>query len=448
MSEPLVDERGTGWRSRSGVASAARSLTALVLVLAVTAISWKRMLPVARDTLWAEDASRFLTEQARYGLGGTILRPYAGYLHAVPRLLAALALQVSDLEHLAQTVTLASCVVAGLVGGGLFLLSRPWVRSPVVRAVMGLSAGLLPVLPAETSGNLANLHSYLLVLSPFLFLWTPRRWATSAVGALTALLAAMTEIQVVLFLPLLLLDHRARRRWPVAAAALVGSAAQIVTTLTHPRARESFPVSLGQVVYGYLTMPLAEAWTSHTGIVYRVTTEHRVASVVVGLAVLVAVLALALWRCRGRQRLLALALLYGSVTTWAGALLLNPRPTFVFTRWDERTYAAYPLGRYATISAFLLVLALLVVADALLAGRVTRVLSVALVASLAVGWLTGLSVHSIRDGGPPLPPQVPTVVAGCRSADPSTVARVRGAPAQRSWYLTVDCAEILRLAAR
>ncbi len=75
-------------------------LAALAVLVAATLLAWSRLSPVARDTLWAEDATRFLHVDDRDGLGATLLRPYAGYLHVVPRLLAALVLRVADLPHL------------------------------------------------------------------------------------------------------------------------------------------------------------------------------------------------------------------------------------------------------------------------------------------------------------------------------------------------------------
>ena len=435
--------RSVGWLRGPWGSRAA----ALLVLLAVSAITWRRLPPTTRDTLWAEDATYFLSDQERYGLLHAIARPYAGYLHAVPRLLAALAVHVTDLEGLGRTVTALSCVTAGLVAAAIVLLSRPVVHSPVVRVLLGLSLALLPVAPVETAGNLANLHSYLLVLAPFLFLWTPRNRIGAALGAVVAALIAFTEIQTAYFLPLLLVDRRDRRRWPMAAAALAGVAAQVVTTLSEPRPRAPYPVSAAQVGFGYLTIPLPEAFSSRTALVASLSSHHRPAYVALAVLALAAVLVLTVVRCRGRQRVLALTLLYGSVVTWSAALLLNPRPRFTFLSWTALDYAELSLSRYATVSALLLVLALLVLADRLWQGRLTKVLAGVVVIGLCAGWVSGSPVRPLRESGPPVPPQVAALVARCRGATDATLTFLDAAPPSRhhSWNLPLTCGQVREL---
>ncbi len=78
----------TASRRRRAVVQA---LAAVLVALAAAALAWWRLGPVTRATTWAEDGGIFLREQLAYGAGDTLLRPYAGYLHLVPRLLVDLA---------------------------------------------------------------------------------------------------------------------------------------------------------------------------------------------------------------------------------------------------------------------------------------------------------------------------------------------------------------------
>ncbi len=218
----------------------------------------------------------------------------------------------------------------------------------------------------------------------------------------------------------------------------------------------------GQVALGYLSVPLPEAWSARTGAVATLVTQHRAAYVVLASAVLLAVVAIAAARLRGRPRVLVLALVAGSVATWTAALVLNPRSLFDFTEWTPQQYAALPLSRYATVSAALLVVALLVLADGLAdalaegtggsvrgtrprgrASRVPRVAAGVLVGSLLLGWATGGEVGSLRDDGPAVPPQLPALAARCAGAAPASVVPLRVAPADEGyWTLPLTCAQV------
>ncbi len=78
---------------------------------------------------------------------------------------------------------------------------RPWPFRLVLAAV----PVVLPLAPVEISGNVANLHWYAMALVPWLFSYRARTWWGSGVVALLTLAATLTELQTVLFLPLLAL---------------------------------------------------------------------------------------------------------------------------------------------------------------------------------------------------------------------------------------------------
>src|SRR5689334_1103410 len=62
-----------------------------LLVLVVTAIQLLRMPgDTSVNTLWAEDGTVFLHEAKQLGRLGAVFHTYNGYVHLVPRLIAAL----------------------------------------------------------------------------------------------------------------------------------------------------------------------------------------------------------------------------------------------------------------------------------------------------------------------------------------------------------------------
>ena len=63
-------------------------LLLVALGLACAVVAWLRLPAIAHDTFWAEDGRTFVS-QAALGGPGVLLQPYAGYLHTIPRLVAA-----------------------------------------------------------------------------------------------------------------------------------------------------------------------------------------------------------------------------------------------------------------------------------------------------------------------------------------------------------------------
>jgi len=69
-----------------------RALTVIVVFGVTVALLFARAPDALRaPQFWAEDAVIFWVQQYEHGLLGSLLRPLAGYLHVMPRLIAALA---------------------------------------------------------------------------------------------------------------------------------------------------------------------------------------------------------------------------------------------------------------------------------------------------------------------------------------------------------------------
>lgn len=424
------------------------ALVAVVVAVLATAAAWYRIDPVARATLWAEDGRDFVSDDTLFGLGGSLFRPFGGYLQFVPRLVAALSDAVAGPAHLAQAVTGLSCAVVGGVSALLWLSSRALFRTRTAPFLLAAVPPLIPTAPREALGTMNNLHSFLLLLVPFVLVLVPRTWWTSAASAVVVAAIVLSETQAVLFAPLLLVGIRQRRKWPVIAAFVAAAAAQLVTTLVFPRPPISYgdiPVTLTDVVVGFVTVAVPTVWTSHLDAVGAVVAGVGTWPFVLLAAVCLAAAVAGVVLGRTAHRWLVPATVLGAAAVWAAALLVTPANGFAFTTGIAEHVAHFGPARYTTVASGFLLTALVVTADAVWGpGRIRRgvavVLAVAVVVPLVVGFHDG--VRTGRSGGPTVPAQVDDARATCERTGGPTVT-VRQAPDRPPWRTTLSCAELL-----
>jgi hypothetical protein len=427
--------------------------------------AWLRLPAAARDTLWAEDARDFLGDAVTDGPVAALFKPYAGYLHTVPRLIAGLTEQFAPIDAWAMVMAGASCVVVGGVAALVFICSRdtvPWVPARVILA--GITV-LVPLAPHEVLGNTANLHWYFLWLTPWILLYRPR----SSVGAwllgCAVLLAALTEIQMILFLPLLVWNWRDRRRLPVRALYLLGVAIQLVTTLMVPRGpSHGTPVGLLSLADGYLINAVMTIWFPDATDIGRLLDSF---GPLIGVALLLPFLAAAAWgwwRGTAVTRLCIITLLVGSVLLYAIAVEVSPGTFYNYASPPLLERADPWLARYGVVpSMFLLALVPLAVSttnrrrqhqsDAALPvsssaaaivphTRPQLITSgVVLCAVLAVMLVQFTPSSTRRDGGPLWQPQVAAARAACASEPPTHVVALDGAPAS-DWKVRLSCSRL------
>jgi hypothetical protein len=434
-----------------------RTVTTIVVAVALgvasTALSWFRLAPTARATLWAEDGRNFVSDAAAHGLGA-LFDPFGGYLQFVPRLLAWVAVTVAGPEHLAQTVTLLACATVGVVSACLFVFGR--LRLSVPGAVLlAFVPPLVPSAPREVLGALDNLHWFLLLLAPWVFAAVPRRWWSAVVTAAVAAVLVLSETQAVLFVPLLLLGIRSPRKWPLVGTVLASGAVQVVTAFVSPRQAVDYGtahVSLWDIVVGYVTVPLPSAWTSDL-----TTVAHTIAAHGVWPWFGIAALCLALVVCAAiasPSRLwLLVATVGGSCAVWAAAVVVTPAPGFELAHDTAARVAAFGPQRYTTAPAAFVLCALVVAADALLVWRLHRptrsarvgltvasaVVAAAVVVPLVLCFTTA---PSGRSAGPTLDSELGAASTTCRTTSDDAV-RLGQAPSA-TWLTTLPCAYVLR----
>jgi hypothetical protein len=115
--------------------------------------------PVA-DTIWAEDGQLFLGDALRDPIG-SILTPAGGYLHVVPRVLAAVAAGL-PIDWAATVMSVGSAVIVASLSVYIFVASQRIIPSFWSRAVISGLIVLLPAAGFESLASAANLQYFLL----------------------------------------------------------------------------------------------------------------------------------------------------------------------------------------------------------------------------------------------------------------------------------------------
>jgi hypothetical protein len=378
--------RRPGWRA---------VLAAVVVGLLVAWTASVRLGPTARDTVWAEDGGLFFREHLALGSVGSLLHPYAGYLHLGPRLVVNAAFLL-PVEWYALAVSTTCCALVGGVGAAVFVLAREVVPVWPLRLVLAAVPVLLPTAPWEITGNAANLHTFGLFLAPWLFAYRVRSWPGATVLALVTVLVVATEAQAVLFLPLLVLSWAPRTAatglpdrgrampsrmvaLPVTVAALVAAAAQVVTALTTERESAPGDPTVRDVVSGFLAQTVGGLWQADVAAVGRAVVAHGWAVVAVPVVVLgvVLVLAVAVAVARGHRRtaVMVVALALSSGVVWTAALVANASANGHWSRSAPTALLEATPSRYAAAAGLLLTAALVVAAAVLVDGPVRRLVT-------------------------------------------------------------------------
>jgi hypothetical protein len=315
-------------------------LAPFVIGIAAALAAWLRLPDTARGTIWAEDGREFL-QQALDGHGMLLLEPYAGYLQFVPRVVAWLTVLLVPPAGYALAMSAAACLITGLLAGVVFACARGLVPSVPLRLLLAAITVLVPTLPHEVLGDQADIHWLFLWVTPWLLLARPRSTASAiGLGAL-ALTAALTEIQVAVFLPLMLAGWRGephgggsggrsdpRHLWWVRAGLLAGVAAQLIATALSPRGTGGATLEPARFALGYLeqvVLPLYDARVPDLTAL-AASVGATVAVGLCGLLPFAALGAVAIVRGDRLQRIAAVALLAGSVVLWTVAVTLNGLP--------------------------------------------------------------------------------------------------------------------------
>jgi hypothetical protein len=193
------------------IISRARRLPEILLTVAVLALIYARMPErIVHGFLWAEDVTTFLTQAYDLGLR-SIVTPYAGYLHLVPRVIAYLFSLMFPITWAPWVFAIVCLLITGASAAWIFAITRR-VLPIYVAAIMSLALVLVPG-NGEIWLTITNLQW---VLAPLLLaliweeFWSDR--PRSTVRAVAIVVFSLTGPFGIFFAPFTLIGIARRRR--------------------------------------------------------------------------------------------------------------------------------------------------------------------------------------------------------------------------------------------
>lgn len=433
-----------------------------LLLAAITLVGWARLPWAARKVVWAEDGALFLTELEKFGFWPTLFKPYTGYLQFWPRVLTELAAGTGHLGLFADLISFLSCLAVGALGAGVYVWSRSVTADRRLRAAFAVLPVLVPMAPMEVLGNVANLHWFVIWACAFLLLELPRTWRGAAALAVLAATFALTELQVAVLLPLLLVHRGSRKAWAVRAGWSLGLVAQGVSALLAPRVTvpdhmNSESIAVGYFVNGPLAVLVGDTGTAG-GLLARFGPGLAVASALP----FIMCAAVALVRGSRHVRLLTATLLAASAALWFAAVWVNVSadmgPLFDYAHFTPGQFRNVSTFRYGFVPGLCLLGVVVLAVVALLtpaspkrpasrwADALRRARPVALVGVptlLAAVLLASFTTATTQRSGQPLwAPSVEAARAVCAAHPRLGTAQVAQAPA--GWASDLPCSALTR----
>lgn len=362
MVDVTIPERDV---ERSGVVSLltrpglpAQVFLASLIVGLGSVIAFSRLPEKAQGTIWAEDGGVFLRDALSGNGWAGIFSPYEGYIHVIPRLGANVVASFVPVGHFAVAMNFLSCVVVALVALMVFHLSKPFAESVLIRLCWASVAILVAPGPLETLANFANVHWYLLWLTPWLLLKPAKNRGEGLFIFFASMFVSLTEIVSLLFAPLFLYKLLDRAYWPARAGLVLGLICQVATTLSFPRSPSSgYPVNFQSVLEGwFLNSSSALVYGDSISIIRNIQTFGPL-PIVLAAAPFIVLFLFIILKGTPAHRLLAVVFLAASFGTWAAAQVANPQPFFDYASFDQAEWDTFFLSRYSTVpSMFLLAL--------------------------------------------------------------------------------------------
>ncbi|MFT2817986.1 hypothetical protein [Leifsonia sp. A12D58] len=435
---------GAHWIGARWVTATQRTMLFLLITASAALVGLLRIPAITRGTLWAEDGQVFIAGAANSTTLLDLFAPYDGYVHVVPRSIAAVVVWAVPVDDWAVAVTVASCLVVGLVTALVFVLSRTVVAWLPARVVIAAITVLVPTALFEVAGNTANLHWYFLWLAPWLLLYRPTsRWAAWLLGVV-GLIAALSEIQMALFLPLILWKFRDGIRWPIRVGIILGVIAQGITTLLFPRAQHGVVSPLPDVMTsGYLVNSVLPLFLESGQAVGSFIAQFG--WLTASLLVLPFVAACIVIAMKGStsDRVLGAALLGGSLVTFSAGYVLNPNPTFTIAADAVDDLHAIILLRYGVTSSMLLLALLPAAAMVLWRGaRGSRTAAIVAISLAALVLLAHFApAATTRATGPEWSDSIRSGAIACEADATAQIVRIPIAPAD-GWAVVLSCDDV------
>jgi uncharacterized membrane protein len=176
-----------------------RVVLLFALLIAGMLVSLARTPMHVWNILWAEDGSIFVAG-ALSGSPWTLFEGYAGYMHLVARLGAWLAV-IFPLEIVPIAVTIVAAAITSLIACACFLLFEQRIASVPLRFGAWIVCLALPIMGGEVVNNLANLHWYLLIAGFIAVTVRARTTSLLVVQALVLFVAVTSDALALMLIP-------------------------------------------------------------------------------------------------------------------------------------------------------------------------------------------------------------------------------------------------------
>jgi hypothetical protein len=416
---------------------ARRWITFLSLAAVGTWIAWWRMPITTRSLLWAEDGRVFVADAMRDG-GVSVFAPWAGYMHLVPRSVTWAVTRVVPLEHVPAALTLAACIMLGVLAAYLVDALRGHVPHAGLRLLPWAALVASPLAGVEVNGSIANTHWFLLaaVLAASIAPW--ERWPDSLLASAVLVLAIGSDPLALYVAPIVLIrvvGIRARTALVPALAALAATITQLAVVASTELAPHDAVGGVGPMVRAYLYRVVVGGAVGTT----RATEAYERSSgtLLAAAAIFVAALIAGGLLLRGKG-VTALAATGASIALFVASTLLRWKPVL-----DPGVNPHWPDSRYSVAPIVLLAIAIAVLLEGGLNKRRLRVASAVTGASLAllVGFATYGDLHvTARTGASRWDMNLAAAVVTCAATPaPETIA-IPIAPS--TWKITLPCDRI------
>jgi hypothetical protein len=164
----------------------------LVTVVGLGLLHLRQSGGLLTSPLWAEDGGAFLPAAWRAGLLATWDEPYAGYIHLVPRAIAAIVAAL-PLTWAAGAIAVSASLVMVGCAAVVSRNSAVLLQTRSARWCAGLVVLFLPVAAVEAIGNLANLHWWLMIAATVVLAAPARHAVDRLIGVIVVCAAALSD---------------------------------------------------------------------------------------------------------------------------------------------------------------------------------------------------------------------------------------------------------------
>lgn len=424
-------------RGRSSLNPSVRVVTWVVGGLLIAAAALTRQAGTASwQTIWAEDGAVFYAQARAHGLA-SVTTSYSRYLQLGPRLLALPAAWV-PVDQAARYLAVAAAIGAALASLAVFHLARTLIRSPWLRVVVAVAPILVPVAVSEVAANITNLIWPMSCATLWVLLSPVVNRRDALLGAALVGLTAMSQVLVVIFVPIalgVLWLRRDRNSLIVVASFLGGLIVQAAVYVTSSWHQVRGPTRPAAATWGYLlhvdaSMLLGEKWLQTAWHDHRYAVGSWTLIVTV---VLVAAFATATDRAHLWPGLAAIA---SSCIGFGVVVAVRGDP---FAPLQAGVWSPYVAGRYTEFSIVLLLGGIAVLADGLRRPELRKLAIGVLAAQFALIAVVGFRATTWRSAGPSWINSLTAADRECVRTKEKTVAVSIAPP---GWNVPISCADV------